>query len=255
MVIERKKKNDGQRPASHRASGRDGLPPSGSPTPSARGRSKNSTASSPASWSRGARYASSKNDIQTYGNNLRSQDTRHDHPQVDPLKQKVFDNSFAAFNTLKETLLEMASRWTTSWTASSFDRRVARIPRPRQVRGPVAGGQRHPDLPDAHRRLRIRGRHPSGRIPYVARPTARTPYCGLVIYNFLSDSFRKFNRNADEGYLIGRIFINRERRYFVEGKQQTSSMGRPDFGCGELDRDALIADLSRRSFRRRRFRS
>ena len=25
------------------------------------------------------------------------------------LKQKVFDNSFAAFNTLKETLLEMAS--------------------------------------------------------------------------------------------------------------------------------------------------
>ena len=35
--------------------------PSGSPTPSARGRSKNSTVSGPArSWSRGARYASSK---------------------------------------------------------------------------------------------------------------------------------------------------------------------------------------------------
>ena len=92
------------------------------------------------------------------------------------LKQRVFDNTFRAFNSLKETLLEMAS------------------------------------------------------------------YCGLInIYNFLSDSF-KFNRNADEGYLIGRIFINRERRYFVEGKQQTS-MRAAEFGKSEIGHDALIAIL------------
>ena len=67
-------------------------------------------------------------------------------------------------------------------------------------------------------------------------------YCGLInIYNFLSDSF-KFNRNADEGYLIGRIFINRERRYFVEGKQQTS-MRAMNFGKAEIDREALIGIL------------
>ena len=35
------------------------------------------------------------------------------------LKQRVFDNTFGAFNSLKETLLEMASRWTTNWTANS----------------------------------------------------------------------------------------------------------------------------------------
>ena len=57
--------------------------------------------------------------------------------------------------------------------------------------------------------------------PYVQADRDNS-YCGLInIYNFLSDSF-KFNRNADEGYLIGRIFINRERCYFVEGKRQTS---------------------------------
>ena len=52
--------------------------------------------------------------------------------------------------------------------------------------------------------------------PYVQADRDNS-YCGIIdIYNFLSDSF-KFNRNADEGYLIGRIFINRERCYFVGG--------------------------------------
>ena len=41
--------------------------------------------------------------------------------------------------------------------------------------------------------------------PYV-QSDRENSYCGLInIYNFLSDSF-KFNRNADEGFLIGRIF-------------------------------------------------
>ncbi|MDR0667686.1 MAG: hypothetical protein LBF90_03590 [Prevotellaceae bacterium] len=45
-------------------------------------------------------------------------------------------------------------------------------------------------------------------------------YCGIIsIYNFLSDSF-KYNRIDDLGYLIGRIFINKDRRFFVEGKRQ-----------------------------------
>ena len=53
---------------------------------------------------------------------------------------------------------------------------------------------------------------------------------------------RRIIRNADEGYLIGRIFINRERRYFVEGKQQTS-MRAMNFGKAEIDREALIGIL------------
>ncbi len=64
-------------------------------------------------------------------------------------------------------------------------------------------------------------------------------YCGVInVYNFLSDSF-KYNRNADEGYLIGRIFINREKCFWVEGKRQT--IARPmAFGQRRIDREALV---------------
>jgi len=45
-------------------------------------------------------------------------------------------------------------------------------------------------------------------------------YCGIInIYNFLSDSF-KYNRINDVGYLIGRIFINMDKCYFIEGKRE-----------------------------------
>ena len=43
------------------------------------------------------------------------------------LKQKVFDNTFAAFNLLKETLLEMASEMSNTATAGS-SRRSCRWP-------------------------------------------------------------------------------------------------------------------------------
>ena len=45
-------------------------------------------------------------------------------------------------------------------------------------------------------------------------------YCGIInIYNFLADSL-KYNRYDDSGYLIGRVFINKEDHFFVEGKRQ-----------------------------------
>jgi len=45
-------------------------------------------------------------------------------------------------------------------------------------------------------------------------------YCGTInIYNFLADSF-KFNREQDIGYLIARVFINRENHFLVQGKRQ-----------------------------------
>ncbi len=45
-------------------------------------------------------------------------------------------------------------------------------------------------------------------------------YCGVInIYNFVTDSFRN-NRMEEAGYLIARVFINRENHFFVEGKRQ-----------------------------------
>jgi hypothetical protein len=54
---------------------------------------------------------------------------------------------------------------------------------------------------------------------YIREDKTRS-YCGIIhIFNFLSDSFR-YNRMNDLGYLIGRVFVNREKHYFVEGKRE-----------------------------------
>lgn len=45
-------------------------------------------------------------------------------------------------------------------------------------------------------------------------------YCGIInIYNFLADSV-KYNRYEDDAYLIGRVFINKDNHFFVEGKRK-----------------------------------
>jgi hypothetical protein len=63
-------------------------------------------------------------------------------------------------------------------------------------------------------------------------------YCGIInIYNFLADSF-KYNRLADLGYLICRIFINKDRHFFVEGKRQQKYYF-TSFGQEKINRTAI----------------
>jgi hypothetical protein len=63
-------------------------------------------------------------------------------------------------------------------------------------------------------------------------------YCGLInVYNFLNDSF-KYNRLNDVGYLIGRLFINHENHYMVEGKRQLGFLYN-DFINSTIDKDQL----------------
>jgi hypothetical protein len=63
-------------------------------------------------------------------------------------------------------------------------------------------------------------------------------YCGMIsIYNFLSDSF-KYNRTEDLGYLVARLFINKDGFYFVEGKRQMSNWLN-NFGSSQLDNEIL----------------
>ena len=157
------------------------------------------------------------------------------------LKQKVFDHTFAVFNLLKETLLELASELDDA-LEGQLDRRVRLEYRDRgkfeaqlQVADDVLIFQMHTDV------FQFPADHLLWQNGYV-EADAENAYCGVInIYNFLSDSF-KFNRNADEGYLIGRIFVNRDRHYFVEGKGQTT-MRAMQFGQHEIDREALIGIL------------
>jgi len=55
--------------------------------------------------------------------------------------------------------------------------------------------------------------------PYINEDKERS-YSGIIsIYNFLSDSF-KYNRLNDAGYMIGRMFVNKENHYYIEGKRE-----------------------------------
>jgi len=49
-------------------------------------------------------------------------------------------------------------------------------------------------------------------------------YCGMIsIYNFLSDSF-KYDRINDTGYMIGRVLINNEHHFYMEGKRELAQI-------------------------------
>ena len=63
-------------------------------------------------------------------------------------------------------------------------------------------------------------------------------YCGMIsIFNFLHTSF-EMNRLADTGYLIGRLFVNHEGQFFLEGKKQLGFLFN-DFGQEVLDESTL----------------
>lgn len=75
--------------------------------------------------------------------------------------------------------------------------------------------------------------HPMNKIQYIQDDPLRS-YCGMImIYNFLFDSF-KYNRINDLGYMVARIFINKDKHFFVEGKRQT----------GELMKDFAVEAIS-----------
>jgi hypothetical protein len=52
--------------------------------------------------------------------------------------------------------------------------------------------------------------------PYVAADVKRGYFGSITVYNFLADSIR-YNRINDAGYLLGRILLNHEGHFFLEG--------------------------------------
>lgn len=55
--------------------------------------------------------------------------------------------------------------------------------------------------------------------PYIQEDSERAYFGMIEIYNFIADSF-KYQRLTDVGYLIARIFINKDNHFFVEGQEQ-----------------------------------
>lgn len=155
------------------------------------------------------------------------------------LQQRVYDKTFSVFNSLKDALHEMTSELNEELD-DKIDRRVRIEYRDRgkfeaqlRVAGEVLIFNMHTNV------FMFDGNSSIWQNEYV-KCNRLNAYCGVInIYNFLADSF-KYNRSSDEGYLIGRIFINHELQYFVEGKrQQRVRVG--EFGSKKIDDTELVA--------------
>jgi len=134
------------------------------------------------------------------------------------LKQDVYYNTLSAFNTLKSVAKGLIADLQKE--AKVIDKRLILEFKDKgefefelRVAGDLLIFVMHTNV------FEFDKNHSIWKNSYVKQDISRS-YCGLInIYNFLNDSF-KYNRVNDLGYAIGRIFINKENHFFVEGKRQ-----------------------------------
>ncbi len=134
------------------------------------------------------------------------------------MKQDVFSNTIETFNTIKDCIKLKADDLNNE--LKKIDDRVqiqfkdtnaqaAHL----KVAGDVLEFYMHTNV------FEFDKSHPMFKTGYIKNNELNS-YCGIInVYNFLSDSF-KYNRLNDLGYLIARIFINREKKFFIETKTQ-----------------------------------
>ena len=63
--------------------------------------------------------------------------------------------------------------------------------------------------------------HAAVKGKYIEEDLNRRYFGQIMVYNFMADSI-KFNRLNDPGYLLGRLMINYENHFLVEGEGQLS---------------------------------
>ena len=135
------------------------------------------------------------------------------------IKSLVFEQTFEVFNSLKEILGEFSNDINEELD-ESLSRRVRLEYRDKgkyeaelKFADDVLVFSMHTDVFQFDRNHRIWTNE------YVKADKLNS-YCGIIsVYDFLSDSF-KYNRSEDLGYLVARIFINKDKFFFVEGKRQ-----------------------------------
>ncbi len=136
------------------------------------------------------------------------------------LKQKIFDNTLNAFKIFKEVMQNIEQEYNAR--LKEHDQRIllkfrdiSVFQAELKVAGDLLVFYMHSNI------FKFDRDHPVWNLNYLHRDRD-AGYVGIInIYNFLADSF-KYNREEDIGYLIARVFINKDNNYFVEGKKQTA---------------------------------
>jgi hypothetical protein len=82
--------------------------------------------------------------------------------------------------------------------------------------------------------------HPALRTDYLREDPCKAFFGQILIYNFMHDSF-KYNRQQDIGYMVARLMINCDRRFFIEGVRPLNFI-QPDISTEPLT-DAILHEL------------
>ena len=156
--------------------------------------------------------------------------------QKSNLKQSVFSNTYKVFLDLKEVIAELVISYNKQLKEDVAEppfsfKDINDFQCELKIAGDILLFHMHSNIFEFDRD------HGVWQISYVQNNKMAT-YSGIInIYNFLADSF-KYNRMKDLGYLVGRIFINKDFHYFVEGKRQMGFLYN-DFGNDVIDKDNL----------------
>jgi len=152
------------------------------------------------------------------------------------VKQEVHAKTQEAFNLVKEVLKSIATDY--KEYLDTIDHRVLISYKEEGTFGAVLGFggdllvfQMHSNV------FSFDESNPIHQHSYVKKDESRA-FCGVInVYNFLADSF-KFNRENDMGFLVSRIFINKENHLFVEGKKELGFKF-VDFATQEVSKEIL----------------
>ena len=134
------------------------------------------------------------------------------------MKQDVYSNTIAVFNELKDILKDKAEELSSEILKvdkriNIFFKDISLQSLQLKVAGDVLDFQMHSNV------FEFDKSHPMFKTSYIKNNELNS-FCGIIsVYNFLADSY-KYNRLNDLGYLIARIFINREKKFFLETKTQ-----------------------------------
>ena len=134
------------------------------------------------------------------------------------LKQEVYSRTMEAFKHFKEKTIKIAEDFhthvkSTAWPVPVEFKDHGTFEFELKFGGDVLIFFMHSNIFEFSRD------HEVMKTSYIKEDPHRS-YCGIIhVFNFLADSF-KYNRTNDLGYLIARIFVNRENHYFIEGKRE-----------------------------------
>ncbi len=134
------------------------------------------------------------------------------------LKQKVFQQTNESFQIFKEVLLKLTEDYNESSHNKEFDIPVEYSEKGQfevqlKFAGDVLVFMMHTNVFEFPRD------HIIHKTSYV-KDDPSCSFCGVInIFNFLRDSF-KYRRVNDVGYLLGRVFINKDGHFYIDGKKE-----------------------------------